>query len=67
MANEVKMLKSTRQFIGALLAAEVEVRKNRMLDCINNEFPNTAERMKQYQEAYKVEQDFFEWDDEQEG
>lgn len=66
MAKEVKMLKSTRNFINNLLNAEVECRKNRMIDCINNELPAVADRIKSYQEAHKAQQDYFEWEYEQE-
>ena len=67
MGKQAGMLKLTRNFIRDLLRTEVECRKNRMMDCINNGFPAVEERIKSYQEAYAALQDFYEWDEDQEG
>ena len=61
------MKQETIATITKLLNNEVGCMKNRMMDCINNNFENSiSERVKAYQEYYNAQQDFRDWVDEQE-
>lgn len=61
------MKQETIATITKLLNNEVACKKDRMMDCINNNLENSiSERVKAYQEYYNAKLDFEDWVDEQE-
>ena len=60
------MKKDTFEFIKKLLNQEVDMRKDRMMDCINNGFDAyLKDRIGNYREAFNARDDFCEWADDQ--
>lgn len=60
------MRKSTFEFIKELLNHEVNMRKDRMMGCINNKFDTYLnDRINKYREVFDARDDFCEWADDQ--
>ena len=60
------MEKETFELIRKLLNCEVDIKKNRMMDCINNGFDAfIKERINEYREVFYARDDFLEWAEDQ--